>query len=214
MNLATTISDGALALTSFALVRSLVRAGASTSGRRALRGAAVGLALIGAAALIGALRFAGLEDLASLHRGLTDAATAIAMPMIGAAALALAWPFAWSARAWLRGLALLIALFAAARLAGAFAIHGLVIGAVGTIGVLAAGVRGVLGAGGLGRTREAGVLLLVGGALVLIAGLAVGSEGELGPFARIDVFHYLLALANLALGGGLIGLARAGREGS
>lgn len=208
MNLATTISDGALALTSFALVRSLVRAGASTSGRRALRGAAVGLALIGAAALVGALRFAGLQDLAPLHRGLTDAATAIAMPMIGAAALALAWPFAWSARAWLRWLALLVALFAAARLAGAFAIHGLVIGAVGTIGVLAAGVRG------LGGARRAGVLLLVGGALVLIAGLAVGSEGELGPFARIDVFHYLLALANLALGGGLIGLARAGREGS
>lgn len=207
MNLATTISDGALALTSFALARSLVVAAGAPAARRALRGAALGLGLMGAAALVGALRFAGLEELAPIHRGLTDAATAITMPMMGAAALTLAWPLQWSARAWSRWLGLLVVLFVAARLAGAFAIHGLVIGAVGTGGVLVAGLRVVA------RLRAAGVRLLVGAVLVLIAGLAVGSEGELGPFARIDVFHYLLALADLALVAGLLGLARASAKG-
>ncbi|MCB9701003.1 MAG: hypothetical protein H6711_03865 [Myxococcales bacterium] len=202
MALASALSDGVLALTSFACARALVAAEVAPPARRSLRGAALGLGLIGAAALCGTLRFAGLEGLAWLHGALSGLATAAAMPTIGAAALALTWPFELSPRGWGRLVVILVALAIGAGLAGVAGLWGLAIGAIGTCGVIVGGVRG------LAIDRRGGALLIGGAALVLIAGLAVGSEGELGPFARLDVFHYLLALANLGLARGLLGVAR------
>ncbi|MEZ4452955.1 MAG: hypothetical protein R3B09_26080 [Nannocystaceae bacterium] len=198
MNLATTISDGVLAVTALSLARALLGRTTAPSRRLALQAAAAGFGLIGAAAVCGALRFAGVDRLVDLHKALTDAATAMSMPMIGAAALALTWPLEWRARGWLRWTVALAALHVGAVLAGATALAGLMVGAIGTIGVVIAGLRV------FGGDRRAGALLLAGAVVTLIAGLAVGSEGELGPFARIDVFHYLLAVADVCLAGGLL----------
>lgn len=200
MNVASMISDGVLALASFAFVRPLVAGGRERSM------AALGLGLIGAAALCGSVRFGGVEALRWAHQALSDAATAISMPTLGAAALGLVWPLRISARGWTGWLGALAGLFVAARLFEVMASYGLVIGALGTVGVLAAGVRG------LGRWTGGARLLIAGGVLVLIAGLGVGNSGEIAGVARLDVFHYLLAASNLALGAGFLRVgARAGR---
>lgn len=199
MNLATAISDGVLATVTLACVSPLL------ARRRALGPAALGFALIGAAALCGTARFLGLEALEGLHRGLSEAAAAIAMPTIGAAALALAWARPASRRVWGQRVLVLAALHVAASLAGVTAGYGLASGALGTAAVLVAGVRA------RSWCPRGGALVIVGAVLVLIAGLVIGTKGELGPFARVDVFHYVLAVADAALAVGLIAAAEATR---
>ena len=44
--------------------------------------------------------------------------------------------------------------------------------------------------------------------LVLIAGLVIGTKGHIGPIARVDAFHYTLAVAALLKARGLQQLAR------
>ena len=197
MILSTAISDAVLAVAAFAFVVPLAAAG------RELRAAALGFALMGAAALCGSLKFAGVVQLEWLHRALSDLATAVSMPTIGAGALALVLSLAITPRGWRRWIGGLVALCVAARYAGVMASYGLVIGALGTFAVVAAGMIA------RGRAPIGSKLLLVGAALVLVAGLAVGTVGEIGPFARIDVFHYLLAVADRALAGGLLRVADA-----
>lgn len=38
-----------------------------------------------------------------------------------------------------------------------------------------------------------------GALLYVISGLAIGTEGKIGPFKRVDLFHYGLAASNLML---------------
>ena len=52
----------------------------------------------------------------------------------------------------------------------------------------------------LGKNRNTALFAIGGAVLTLLAGLAVGTQGNVGFILRIDLFHYLLALANASLG--------------
>ena len=201
MQLAHAVSDSALVFSALAAIRTLLKGAPPGQARLHLQAAAAGIAAMALAALTGVLRFAGADVLAPQHGHLSGLATCTTMPILGAAAVAIAWPLALSRRRWLWILALLVALFALTTAMELRAAYGLVIGAAGTVGTLLVGLHSLRG------RRHGGLMLTLGAGLVLIAGLAVGTQGELGPFSRLDLFHYLLASSNLCLGSGLFALA-------
>ncbi|MEZ4383483.1 MAG: hypothetical protein R3A79_19290 [Nannocystaceae bacterium] len=201
MELSHALSDAAVALTAGAALSALLRVRTPTT-RASLTAAALAFAAIAAAATVGVLRFLGLDGLTAAHDALSGLATCTAMPTLGAAAILLSRGRAGSDAAWRLWLIALLVGYVASTLAGVRGPYGLTIGALGTVAIAVAGSRLYA------LDRRGGALLLGGAGLVLVAGLAVGTEGELGPFARIDLFHYLLAVANLGLAAGLARLAR------
>ncbi len=203
MQLAHAVSDSALVLSTLSAIRMLVTNAPPGQARRSLQAAAVGLGATAIAAFTGVLRFAGIDALAPLHEHLSGLASCTTMPILGAVAIALAWPLVLSRRRWFSIFALHIALFALTTAIDFRTAYGLLIGATGTMSVLLVGLHS------LRSRRRGGAMLTLGAGLVLIAGLAIGTRGELGPFARLDLFHYLLAMSNLCLGSGLLALARA-----
>lgn len=158
-----------------------------------LRYAALGMALMAIAAGFGALRYAGLEQLAGLHRAASRLAGGVTAPSIAlvAAALCLGW----------RRIGVVVGLLIVAALAIAIGLDlGLYATALGSVAVLV-----MIGLALRERTRSAATLAL-GGLVLAAAGLAIGSQGMLGPFARVDLFHLALALAHLLMAAGLVGL--------
>jgi hypothetical protein len=195
------LSDTAVVLTAGAALTALLRL-RTPATRTSLSAAALAFAAIAAAAAVGVLRFLGLDSLADLHSALTGLATCTAMPTLGAAALVLSRGRSGGAAGWRLWIGALLIGYVASTLSASRGTYGLVIGALGTLAILYAGARFVQ------IDRRGGALLLGGAGLVLVAGLAIGTEGELGPFARLDLFHYLLAVANLGLAAGLGRLAQ------
>ncbi|MCA9658957.1 MAG: hypothetical protein KC486_11485 [Myxococcales bacterium] len=201
MQLSHALSDTALVLTAGAAISALLRLRAPAT-RMSLGAAALAFAAIGAAAGVGVLRFLGLEGLSDLHIALSGLATCTAMPTLGAAAIVLSRGRSGSAAAWRLWIGALLIGYVASTLTATRGTYGLVIGALGTLAIVYAGARFVQ------LDRRGGALLLGGAGLVLVAGLAIGTKGSLGPFARLDLFHYLLAVANLGLAAGLARLAQ------
>lgn len=162
-------------------------------GEPRLRYAALGMALMAVAAGFGALRYAGFEQLAGLHRGASRLAGGVTPPSVALVAAALC--FGWQRLSLALGV-----LIAAALAIGVGLDVGLYATALGSVAVLV-----MLGLALRERTRAA-LTLACGGLILALAGLAIGSQGTLGPFARIDLFHLTLALAHLLMAGGLVGL--------
>ncbi len=206
MELAHAVSDSALVLCTLTTIRTLVRGAPRSAERAHLYGAAFGMGTMTLAAFVGVLRFSGVGAALPFHAPLSAFATAMAMPLVGLAALAITRPLALTRRRWVRIAGLLALLSLLSQVIGLQGPYGITIGALGTVSVLIVGLRSASL-----RLRE-GLLLVFGAVLVLVAGLWIGSTGELGPFERLDVFHYTLATANLAFGPALVGLARRSAE--
>ncbi len=205
MNLATAISDGALAACAFAGAITLerTRRSARAGQHQALMSATVGLGLIGLAAAIGCLRYGVAPGLIELHILFSGLAGHFAMPLIGAAYVAIAWSLGPSRNAWLALFIALGLLPTISVIVGLYDIYTLLVGSVGVAGILAAAAQ---------RRRaqpSAAVVAAAGALLVLIAGLVIGTEGDIGPIARIDAFHYTLAVAALLKASGLRSFADA-----
>lgn len=50
------------------------------------------------------------------------------------------------------------------------------------------------------RNNTSSILAICGAVLFILAGLVIGTHGKTGFFLNVDIFHILLAIANLALG--------------
>ena len=205
MNLATAISDGVLAICAAAGTVALFRARASSRDagqQQALVSAAVGLALIGLAAAVGSVRYGLAPGLGDVHALLSRLAGHFGMPLIGAGYVAVAWSLRASRGAWL---ALYVALGVLPFVCDALGLGGVYILVIGSLGVLA-----ILAAAARQRAAQpVAAMTAAGGAvLVLIAGLVIGTKGHIGPIARVDAFHYTLAIAALLKARGLQQLSR------
>jgi len=163
----------------------------SASGRTA----GLGLLLVGIAALVGTLRFAGQEQLAGAHAGLSGLAACVGLPTVAAGwATAVFAPHrAELARRYVFGVLLVVA-----AMVWWVALVRTVLGALAMLTVAVAAARAL--------PRWAGALGALGAALTLGVGLLIGTEGDLLGFPRVGWFHLGLAGANLALAAGLAGV--------
>ncbi len=158
--------------------------------------AGVGLALVGLAAVFGTIRFAGVEDLAPTHWGVTRLASLVGVPLVGVGYATEAFaPPGWAQPA--RRYSFVLLLVAAVALI-AQPVWGQIVGGLGMLLVLASAAvrarqdlpRAAAGAGGA-----------VG---VLVSGLVIGGEGEWGGLSRTAWFHLAFAASSALLAVGLL----------
>ena len=163
---------------------------------RGERYASTGFMLIGIAAFIGVVRFGVNPELAELHGFVSALATCCGLPLIGVQFLATCWSWPGpDGRMVTMGTS--VVGFAAFGLAFPFAAYGTVVGAASMVAVAAGAARCVPH-----HPRRAAAA--AGGAVLFaLAGLVIGTQGSVGPFLAIDVFHAVLCVAVAGLAWGL-----------
>jgi hypothetical protein len=173
----TAISDGLLCLTTTVSAVLLWR------GSR--RSAAICLAVIAAAALLGTLRFAGVAEVVSGHEALSHLAAVAALPVF----CLVYWRSLDRGRMTSVVLAILLiaALYVIARWV-TWPPYATVIGAVGLLFALWGSIA----------PRQAAAMVPGVSAVVLyaVAGLVIGTVGTWHGWPRVDLYHYAIALAN------------------
>lgn len=134
--------------------------------------AALGFALIGIAALLGALNYAGVPDTAAPHDTATFLAARLGLLMVAAKAL----------------IDMRRALFIALACAVALLVPETAALAVSALALVAICWKG---------RSVRWPLAIVGAALFALAGLIIGTRGEWLQIPRVDLYHFTLAIAIL-----------------
>lgn len=190
MQYSTALSDALLALACVACVWFVGRARQhyGEADQPALFCALLGFLLPAAAATVGVVRYGVDPEWQSAHLWLSQASSFLALPLLGTAALALGRGWAWSRPNWGRIILGLCAFFELFRQMGHMEDYRLAL----NLATLAL----ILYAGAVQWPRRlplVAALAVVG--LFLTAGIAVGTEGFIGPLRRVDLFHGLLTPA-------------------
>ena len=207
MQYSTALSDGVLALACLAcvLVIGKARKHYGEADQPALFCALLGFLLPAAAAGVGMLRYGFEPSWQGAHLWLSQASSFLALPLLGAAALALGRGWAWSRPNWGRIVLGLCAFFELFRQLGYLEDYRLAL----NLATLAL----ILYAGALQWPRRAPPVVAVAVVgLFLLAGLAVGTEGFIGPLRRSDLFHGLLTPAYPLLAWLLLSLPGSARQ--
>lgn len=180
----TAISDGVLAITT------LVMSGKLLAANRLY--ATFGFLMVTAAAVFGVMRFSQVcpsNGLVSWHRYLSWLAQAVGMSLVSAS-------FLQNHNSFLCNVIVILPIVIAI-LQGRILSTSLcaTVGElIGSVAVVAMFIIGCLTANGFA---------IVGTTVTAFAGVVVKTEGQIGGLLRVDVFHYLLAIANIALTKGL-----------
>ncbi|MGP0172050.1 DUF6962 family protein [Pseudomonas sp. NCHU5208] len=207
MQYSTAFSDALLALACAACAWLIgrVRRRHGEGDQPALFCALLGFLLPTAAASVGVIRYGLDPSWQAAHLWLSQASSFLGLPLLGAAALALGRGWVWSRPNWGRIVLGLCAFFELFRQFGHLEEYRLAL----HLATLAL----ILYAGALQWPRRAPAITaaaVVG--LFLLAGLAVGSEGVIGPLRRVDLFHLLLAAAYPLLAWLLLSLPGSARK--
>lgn len=190
MQYSTAFSDAILALACLACAIAIGKARKhyGEADQPALFCALLGFLLPAAAAAVGVMRYGVNPDWQAAHLWLSQASSFLGLPLLGAAALALGRGWVWSRPNWGRIVLGLCAFFELFRQMNLLDDYRLLLNLATLLLILYAGAvqwpRRLPGAAAVG---------VVG--LFLLAGLAVGTEGLIGPLRRIDLFHGLLTPA-------------------
>jgi hypothetical protein len=190
MQYSTALSDAILALACLGCVLQLGRGYAATqaAGRPQLFCILLGFGLPAAAAMVGALRFGLLPELAELHGWLSRASSYLGLPLLALAAVSRARSWQWPGPTWGRVLLGLCAFFELFRQIGWLDEYRQLLQPACLLLIAYAGLS-------QWPQRLPGILALSVTGLFAIAGLLVGTEGFAGPLRRIDLFHALLTPA-------------------
>jgi hypothetical protein len=202
MQYSTALSDSLLAIACLACLLAIgkLRSRTAEDQRPGLFCMQMGFALPLAAAVVGALRFGLMPDLSEMHGWLSRASSLLGLPLLGLAALCLGRQWHWSGPTWGRLLLGLCAFFELFRQLGWLDEY--------RMGVQLGSLLLIVYGGWMQWPQHLPLLLaLAVAALFGLAGLVIGTEGSMGWFLRIDLFHALLALAYPLLAWLLIRLA-------
>jgi hypothetical protein len=188
MQYSTAVSDGVLALACLACVVGILRSPRWTEKNLRATWLLViaALLLTGATAVVGVLHFGVDESWQALHTKLSQASSLLALPVLGVAALTLIRGWHWQRLGWCWVIISLSLLFEGAKRLGVLDSYKLVLNLATLLLILYAGVT-------QGRKALPAAIGVV--VLFIVAGLVVGTQGNLGPLLRVDVFHALLSLA-------------------
>lgn len=190
MQYSTALSDGILALACLACVIIIGRARRRypEADQPALFCALLGFLMPAAAAAAGTVRYALDPSWVDAHLWLSQASTFLALPLLGVCALVMGRGWAWSRPNWGRVILGLCVFFEVFRQMNLLDDYRLLLSVGTLLLILYAGIvqwpR---------RLPALAALVVVG--LFLVAGLAVGTEGFIGPLRRVDLFHALLTPA-------------------
>lgn len=190
MQYSTALSDGVLALACVACVIAIgkARQGYTEADQPALFCALLGFLMPAAAATAGMVRYGIEPGWQDAHLWLSQASTFLALPLLGVAALTLGRGWAWSRPNWGRVILGLCAFFELFRQLHLLDEYRLALNLATLLLVLYAGL--------LQWPRRAPALAaLAAVGLFLLAGVAVGTDGVMGPLRRVDLFHALLTPA-------------------
>ncbi|MGY4531691.1 hypothetical protein ACVW0Y_000801 [Pseudomonas sp. TE3786] len=192
MQYSTAVSDAVLALACLASVIGILRS--RRWGEKPLRATwllvIAALLLTGATAVVGVLHFGVDESWQTLHAKLSQASSLLALPALGVAALTLIRGWHWQRLGWCWVIISLSLLFEGAKRLGVLDSYKLALNLATLLLFLYAGVT-------QGRKAVPAAVGVV--ALFIVAGLVVGTQGNLGPLLRVDLFHALLSLAYVLL---------------
>jgi len=162
--------------------------------------AGVGLFLVAVAATFGVFRYSVAPDLVGSHEGVSRLAAQVGMPLVGVGYLVAA--FAPTRDRVVRPYAFVVLLLLAVLLPVYLVDvvpYGAVVGGSGMAAV-------IVGSVALARVTRAALIGAAGAAGVLISGLVIVGEGELGFFSRLAWFHVGLAASAWLLARGLLRL--------
>jgi hypothetical protein len=190
MQYSTAASDGLLALACLACAIALGKARGRhpEADQPALFCALLGFLLPAAAATSGALRYGLDPNWQAAHLWLSQASSFLGLPLLGLAALSLGRSWAWSRPNWGRAVLGLCAFFELFRQMNLLEDYRLLLGLASLLLILHAGSRQ--------WPRRTPTLAAAGAVgLFLLAGLAVGTQGFIGPLRRVDLYHGLLTAA-------------------
>lgn len=190
MQYSTALSDGILALACLACVIAIgkARKGYGEADQPALFCALLGFLLAAAAASVGVMRYAVDPGWQAAHLWLSQASSFLGLPLLGVAALALGRGWAWSRPNWGRVVLGLCAFFELFRQMNLLEDYRLLLTLTSLL------LIGYAGAIQWPRRTPAYAATAVVG-LFLLAILAAGSDGFIGPLRRIDLLHALLTPA-------------------
>ena len=204
MQYATLFSAGALALACLAAAVAIgkARKDYGEGDQPALFCALLGFGLTAAAAATAAMRYGVDPSWQAAHLWLNQAGSFLALPLLGATALALGRGWTWSRPNWGRILLGLCAFFELFRQMSLLDDYRLAL----NLATLAL----VLYAGAVQWPRRAPLAVAGVTVALLAAGLALGNEGVIGPLRRLDLFYLLLTPAYLLLAWLLLALPGGG----
>jgi len=185
MQYSTALSDGILAL---ACLASLLWLRPTFTGQPVMRALLLGFGLTATAALCGAVRYGLDPSWIDKHRSFTQLSAALGLPLLGLAAFALSRGLAWARSIWTVWLLVLVGLFIGARVLGVDQHYRLLLNLATLLLILYAGLS-------QWPQLRPGLQAIGVVGLFLVAGLAVGTEGFIGPLRRVDLFHALLTPA-------------------
>lgn len=189
MQYGTMLTAGVLALACLACVIAIgkARKGYAEGDQPALFCALLGFALPAAAAATAAMRYGVDPSWQAANLWLSQADSFLALPLLGAAALALGRGWTWSRPNWGRILLGLCAFFELFRQMNALEDYRLALH-LATLALL-------LYAGAVQWPRRT-PLTAAGGVVALLLGAGLlGTEGSIGPLRRLDLFYLLLTPA-------------------
>ncbi len=162
----------------------------------------LGFGIITTTATLGVLRYGFSDRWISAHDMFANLGWYMAMPLIGAALVAASRDINWKRTTWWRILLGLCVAFEFARMMGWLIEYRLVINLTAAL----ASATAICMPGNI--TSGSRSFTLAGIISCVIAVLAVGTEGQLAGYLRIDIFRYMTALGTLCLGSGLYLLLR------
>lgn len=148
-------------------------------------------------ALLGALKFGTSLPVDDWHRLAALLSRFVALPLMAVAWVLAAWHWPRSSGGRLLAVIVVWVLFVCHQWLWAIPLYSDWIAPISVALIALAALTSVW------RHREYGLLGLSGAAQMLLAGQVVGVQGSINGFAAVDIFHYLLASAWLAMAVGL-----------
>ncbi|TGK07833.1 hypothetical protein EHO59_06970 [Leptospira semungkisensis] len=190
MQLSTAISDLVLAVSAtWAGLRAL----SSAKGSLPKRGGAWGLFAVAAGAYLGVIFFLGGDWITGIYRLVVQFAGTVGIPWIGIAFFYLGFGKI-PPRNWYVLSAGLLVLFILDSLY-ALGPYSTAIGAISFVTVIIVCIQKYKGS-----HKTAALYGIAGALLFILAGLVIGTVGHISGIPRVDVFHYVLAVAVYCLG--------------
>ncbi len=183
------------AISDFILATSTIYASYLAFQRRDTEGyfGSMGLLTFVLAAIFGIVRFGIEPSIMPVHQFFSNFAAYVGVPIIGVSFISIKIYRINKFNYLYIAIALLI-LFNLFTYFIKFPVYATLIGGLANVGILIVGIRSI-------SSEKIYALCAIGGsALTIIAGLFIGTDGAWFALLRIDLFHYVLSIANILLG--------------